>query len=70
EATFLSLIGGVVGMILVYFATFISLGSLDLVLSVKNILIGLIVSSSIGIISGLIPAISASRLNPVVAIRS
>ncbi|MEM6843249.1 MAG: ABC transporter permease [Bacteroidota bacterium] len=70
EATFLSLIGGVVGMILVYFATFISLGALDLVLSVNNILIGLTVSSSIGIISGLIPAITASRLDPVVAIRS
>ena len=69
-ATFLSLIGGVVGMILVYFATFISLGSLEWQLTIKNILIGLIVSSSIGIISGLIPAISASRLDPVVAIRS
>ena len=57
-------------MILVYFATFISLGSLELQLTIKNILIGLIVSSSIGIISGLIPAISASRLDPVVAIRS
>ena len=70
EAIFLSLIGGLVGMVLVYFATFISLGSLDLQLTVKNIVVGLVVSSSIGIISGLIPAISASRLDPVVAIRS
>jgi len=70
EATFLSLIGGLVGMIMVYFATFISLGSLDLQLTLKNVVVGLVVSSSIGIISGLIPAISASRLDPVVAIRS
>lgn len=70
EAMFLSLIGGVIGMILVYFATYISLGSLELQLSLKNIVIGLVVSSSIGIVSGLIPAITASRLDPVVAIRS
>ena len=67
---FLSLFGGLVGMVLVYFATFISLGSLELVLTLKNIIIGLVVSSSIGVISGLIPAVVASRLDPVVAIRS
>ncbi|WKN42834.1 ABC transporter permease [Tunicatimonas pelagia] len=70
EATFLSLIGGVVGMFLVYLTTFVSIGSLELQLTIPNILIGLTVSSTIGIISGLIPAITASRLNPVVAIRS
>nr|WKN36425.1 ABC transporter permease [Tunicatimonas sp. TK19036] len=70
ESMFLSLFGGLVGMVLVYFATFISLGSLELVLTLKNIIIGLVVSSSIGVISGLIPAVVASRLDPVVAIRS
>ena len=70
EATFLSLIGGTVGMLLVYFTTFVSIGSLELQLTLSNILIGLTVSSTIGIISGIIPAITASQLNPVVAIRS
>ncbi|MEQ9438553.1 MAG: ABC transporter permease [Cyclobacteriaceae bacterium] len=70
ESMFLSLFGGLVGMTLVYFATFIPLGSLVLVLTVKNIVIGTMVSSCIGIVSGLIPAIVAARLDPVVAIRS
>ena len=70
ESMFLSLLGGVCGMILVYLATFIPLGSLDLILTPKNVILGTMISSVIGIISGLIPAIVASRLNPVEAIRS
>ena len=42
----------------------------ELVLTVKNIFLGLFVSALIGLISGFIPAWSASRLNPVDAIRS
>ena len=70
ESMFLSLLGGVCGMILVYLATYIPLGSLTLVLTPKNIIIGTVISSVIGIVSGLVPAIVASRLNPVEAIRS
>jgi putative ABC transport system permease protein len=69
EAIFLSLIGGIIGMMLVYPLTFISIGSLDFVLSTKNIVIGLSLSSVIGIISGLIPAWSAAKMDPVTAIR-
>lgn len=70
EAIFLSLIGGLAGLLLVYSATFIPLGSLVLILSPKNIMLGILVSSIIGVVSGVVPAIAASRLDPVEAIRS
>lgn len=70
EAVFLCLFGGGVGILIVYFLTFIPLGSLEVVLSFKNISIGLILASVIGIISGIVPAFVASRLDPVIAIRS
>lgn len=69
EATFLSLIGGFSGLLIVYATTFVSLGSLDIILTFKNIALGLGLSSAIGIISGIIPATMASRMDPVVAIR-
>jgi len=72
EAVFLSLIGGVVGLLLVYGLTFIaaSLFSFNLVLTITNISIGIFVSGIIGLISGFIPAFIASRLDPVEAMRS
>ena len=38
-------------------------------LSAQNIILGLLVSVIIGIISGITPALSASKLDPVEAIR-
>jgi len=70
EAMFLSLIGGLVGLALVYAITFIPLGSLALSLSPKNIILALTVSSVVGILAGIIPAFIASQLNPVEAIRA
>lgn len=70
EAIFLSLIGGLVGLFLVYLITFIPLGSLVVTLSVKNIVLGLGVSSIIGLVSGIIPAAMAARMDPVTAIRA
>ena len=70
EAVFLSLIGGLVGILLVYLMSFAKLGSLDIVLSSKNVTLGLSVSSIIGILSGIIPAYLASRMDPVEAIRA
>ncbi|MFD2202556.1 ABC transporter permease [Shivajiella indica] len=70
EAVFLSMIGGITGIILVYAITFIPVGSLELVLSFKNIILALGISSSIGIISGIVPATLAARLDPVEAIRA
>lgn len=70
EATFLSLIGGLAGLLFVYMATFVSLGSLEIILSFKNVMLGIGLSSVIGILAGIIPASMAAKLDPVEAIRS
>ena len=72
EAIFLAILGGIVGLIIVYIMTFIfsSMFNFDLVLTLNNIMIGIVVSGIIGLVSGFIPAWSASRLNPVDAMRS
>jgi putative ABC transport system permease protein len=70
ESVFLSLLGGGAGLLLVYLLSFISLGSLELSMSFQNIALGLGVSVSIGMISGIVPAALAARMDPVEAIRS
>ncbi len=70
ESTFLSLIGGLSGLALVYAGTFIPLGSLELILSLKNILLGIGLSSVIGMVAGIVPASIAAGLDPVEAIRA
>lgn len=70
ESVFLSVIGGGVGIFLVFLITFIPMGSLEVVLSVQNVTLGLGVSAIIGTVSGIIPAALAARLDPVIAIRS
>lgn len=70
ESVFLSVIGGGMGLFIVYLGTFLPTGSLELILSIQNISIGIGVSGIVGVLSGIIPAISASRLDPVIAIRA
>lgn len=72
ESVFLSVIGGIVGLLLVLILTFVSTSvfDFDLVLTFANIMLGLLVSALIGLVSGFVPALSASRLDPVDAMRS
>lgn len=70
ESVFLSVIGGLGGLFLVLLITFIPMGSLEVTLTLKNIVLGLGVSAIIGTISGIVPAALAARLDPVIAIRS
>jgi putative ABC transport system permease protein len=70
ESIFLSLIGGLAGLGLVWLLTLIPFGSLQIVLSVKNIVLGIGVSSSIGLVAGIVPAAMAARMDPVIAIRA
>ena len=71
EAVMLCLIGGAVGLVFIFL---IGLGvssftEFTLALSAENMLLGFGISATIGLISGFIPALSASRLDPVEAIR-
>ena len=72
EAVILSLIGGLIGMFLVWVIAIILSSTLDFefVLSASNMLLGSGLAAFIGLIAGIIPAISASKLDPVEAIRS
>lgn len=73
EAVILAVIGGLIGLFLVWLASLLAsqfTGDFEFVLSPWNMFIGTAVSAVIGLISGIIPAISASKLDPVEAIRT
>ncbi|WP_426489989.1 ABC transporter permease [Hymenobacter sp. 102] len=70
EAVFLCLLGGGAGILLVFLITLLPQEALPLFLSVGNISLGLTVSVVIGVLAGIIPAVLASNLDPVIAIRA
>ena len=73
EAVILAIIGGLIGLVLVFFVSIIAsqfTGDFEFILSPWNMFLGTVISAIIGLIAGILPAISASRLDPVEAIRT
>ena len=72
ESVFLSLLGGIIGIILIFILTSLAGDSfgMEIFLSKSNVILGITISFLIGIVSGFVPAYGASQLDPVEAIRS
>ncbi|MGV8095673.1 MAG: ABC transporter permease [Mangrovibacterium sp.] len=72
ESVILSLLGGIVGLLLVFAGTSIvsMVTEMTLILSLGNIVLGLFVSATIGLLAGFLPALTAARLDPVAAMNT
>lgn len=72
EAVALCLIGGLMGLLVVYGLAFILkiAAGIGVVVHLDEVFLAIFISTTIGLISGIIPAVIASRLDPVEAIRS
>ncbi len=72
EAVLLSVFGGAVGLFLVWSGTMIinMMSGFTIDLTIGNIILGLGISSFIGLVSGLAPAWTAARMDPVTAINT
>jgi putative ABC transport system permease protein len=72
ESAFLCIIGGLIGLTLVFLLTQILTGALNfpVYISTGNMALAIIICIIVGIVAGFIPASQAARMDPVVAIRS
>lgn len=70
EAVFLCIIGGAAGILLVWLITLVPQDAMPLFLSAGNIALGLTISVVIGMLAGIIPAVLAANMDPVLAIRA
>ena len=72
ESAFLCIIGGLIGLTLVFLLTKILTSALDfpVYISTSNMALAIGICIVVGIVAGFIPARQAARMDPVVAIRS
>ena len=72
ESVVLSLVGGLLGLLLIFIGTLAlnSASSMTIHLSAANVVLGIMISGIIGIMAGFLPALTASRLDPVEAINT
>jgi putative ABC transport system permease protein len=70
EAVFLCLLGGGAGIALVWLVTLVPQEALPLTMTAARVVLGLLISVGIGIIAGIVPAVLAANLDPVIAIRA
>lgn len=72
ESVMLSVAGGIIGLLIVFLgATAINLSSdFAISLTMNNIILGIGISSIIGLVSGIFPAWQGARMDPVVAINT
>ncbi len=72
ESAFLCIIGGLIGILLVFGGTRLVtyLFEFPIFISTSLLVIGIVICIVVGLAAGIIPAYRASRLDPVVAIRS
>jgi putative ABC transport system permease protein len=72
ESAFLCIIGGLIGLTLVFILTLILTGVLDfpVYISTENMIMAIVICIFVGVLAGFIPARQAARMDPVVAIRS
>lgn len=73
EAIILAIFGGLIGLFLVWLISIFAsqfTGDFQFILSASNMFWGMFSATIIGLIAGILPAVSASRLDPVEAIRT
>ncbi|HLD75443.1 MAG TPA: FtsX-like permease family protein, partial [Candidatus Norongarragalinales archaeon] len=70
ESAAIGLVGGLIGILLSYVLSFLLLlANIPSLITPELVALGLVFSAGIGILSGLIPARNASKLQPVEALR-
>lgn len=72
ESVVLCLIGGIIGLLAIYGVTVLVSKAFDMEVALfnSNIILGVTISVLIGVLSGFVPAYTASQLDPVEAIRA
>jgi putative ABC transport system permease protein len=72
ESAFLCIVGGLMGLLLVFILTKILtvLFNFPVFISTSNLVLAFSISFIVGVVAGIIPASQAARMDPVVAIRS